>query len=92
LQSFGNILIPPGSGELASGLHGEGRMAEPEEIVIFWTDDIKKKLPLVNKRYWLPPGLLMRLLIRYVYWQPFIGQNGVCHWLMNWLRWVQMLL
>ena len=29
LQSFGNILIPSGFGELASGLVGEGRMAEP---------------------------------------------------------------
>ena len=32
LQSFGNILIPAESGELASGLVGEGRMAEPETI------------------------------------------------------------
>ena len=33
IQSYGNILIKPGSGELASGLVGEGRMAEPEEIM-----------------------------------------------------------
>ncbi|MBE7177899.1 MAG: bifunctional phosphopantothenoylcysteine decarboxylase/phosphopantothenate--cysteine ligase CoaBC [Mucilaginibacter polytrichastri] len=33
LQSFGNLLIEPGTGELASGLSGEGRLAEPEEIV-----------------------------------------------------------
>lgn len=46
LQSFGNILLQPGSGELASGLHGEGRMAEPEEIVEFLINDIKKNLPL----------------------------------------------
>lgn len=32
LQSFGNQLIPSAFGELASGLIGEGRMAEPEEI------------------------------------------------------------
>jgi phosphopantothenoylcysteine decarboxylase/phosphopantothenate--cysteine ligase len=32
LQSYGNILIQPNAGELASGLIGEGRMAEPEEI------------------------------------------------------------
>ncbi|MGF1533509.1 MAG: bifunctional phosphopantothenoylcysteine decarboxylase/phosphopantothenate--cysteine ligase CoaBC [Bernardetiaceae bacterium] len=32
LQRFGNHLIPSGVGALASGLHGEGRMAEPEEI------------------------------------------------------------
>jgi phosphopantothenoylcysteine decarboxylase/phosphopantothenate--cysteine ligase len=33
LQSYGNTLIPVGYGELASGLTGEGRMAEPEEIL-----------------------------------------------------------
>lgn len=32
LESYGNMMIPPNSGELASGLEGEGRMAEPEEI------------------------------------------------------------
>jgi phosphopantothenoylcysteine decarboxylase/phosphopantothenate--cysteine ligase len=32
LESFGNRLIPVGVGELASGLSGAGRMAEPEEI------------------------------------------------------------
>ncbi len=32
IQSFGNILIKPESGELASGLHGEGRLAEPQTI------------------------------------------------------------
>ncbi|WP_431199815.1 bifunctional phosphopantothenoylcysteine decarboxylase/phosphopantothenate--cysteine ligase CoaBC [Mucilaginibacter sp. P25] len=42
LQSFDNIMIPPGNGELASGLHGEGRMAEPEEIVAFLEAESKK--------------------------------------------------
>ena len=44
LQSFGNVLIAPGSGELASGLYGEGRMAEPDEIVTFLSSAIKKLL------------------------------------------------
>lgn len=35
LTSFGNLMIPVGSGELASGLVGEGRLAEPEEILEF---------------------------------------------------------
>jgi phosphopantothenoylcysteine decarboxylase / phosphopantothenate---cysteine ligase len=35
LKSFGHSIIPVGDGELASGLHGEGRMAEPEDIVMF---------------------------------------------------------
>ncbi|MFA7379690.1 MAG: bifunctional phosphopantothenoylcysteine decarboxylase/phosphopantothenate--cysteine ligase CoaBC [Bacteroidia bacterium] len=33
LQAYGNMLIPAAKGELASGLNGEGRMAEPEEIL-----------------------------------------------------------
>lgn len=33
LADHGNILLPVGNGELASGLSGNGRMAEPEEIV-----------------------------------------------------------
>lgn len=33
LQSYGNLIIPVGHGELASGLVGDGRMAEPEDIV-----------------------------------------------------------
>jgi phosphopantothenoylcysteine decarboxylase/phosphopantothenate--cysteine ligase len=56
LQSYNNILIPPGSGELASGLYGEGRMAEPEEIVKFVETDIKRKLPLVNQKILVTAG------------------------------------
>jgi phosphopantothenoylcysteine decarboxylase/phosphopantothenate--cysteine ligase len=33
LEIYGNKIIPVGNGELASGLMGEGRMAEPEEII-----------------------------------------------------------
>jgi len=33
LRSFGNIIIEPREGELASGLEGKGRMEEPENIV-----------------------------------------------------------
>lgn len=35
LNSYGNTIIPVGTGALASGLEGEGRMAEPIEIVEF---------------------------------------------------------
>ncbi len=37
LESFGNKIIPVEKGDLASGLHGEGRMAEPEQILDFIT-------------------------------------------------------
>lgn len=56
LQSFGNILIPATSGELASGLVGEGRMAEPEDIVSFMENDILDKLPLKGKKVLITAG------------------------------------
>ena len=49
LISISNILIPPTSGELASGLIGEGRMEEPEEIVDFIERDLIVKSPLNGK-------------------------------------------
>ena len=56
VQSYGNILIKPGTGELASGLHGEGRMAEPEEIVSFLDADIKSKMPLADCKILVTAG------------------------------------
>ena len=56
LQSFGNILIPATSGELASGLVGEGRMAEPEDIVSFIEKDVVSKLPLRGKKILITAG------------------------------------
>lgn len=56
LQSFGNLLIPAGSGELASGLVGEGRMAEPEEIVEFIENDLLNKAPLKGKKVLISAG------------------------------------
>jgi len=56
LQSFGNIIIPPATGELASGLYGEGRMAEPEDIIDFLSAELKKKLPLANQKILVTAG------------------------------------
>jgi phosphopantothenoylcysteine decarboxylase/phosphopantothenate--cysteine ligase len=56
LKSFKNILIPSNFGELASGLVGEGRMAEPNEIVAFIENDISEKLPLKNKTVLITAG------------------------------------
>ena len=41
LQSYGNFIIPAEHGELASGLTGEGRMAEPEHIVEFLASETR---------------------------------------------------
>ncbi len=56
LESFGNTIIPATSGELASGLVGKGRMAEPEDIVTFITKDILSQLPLKGKKVLITAG------------------------------------
>ncbi len=56
LESFGNTMIPAETGELASGLHGEGRMAEPETIVQFLIKDLTKDLPLSGKKILITAG------------------------------------
>jgi phosphopantothenoylcysteine decarboxylase / phosphopantothenate---cysteine ligase len=56
LNSFGNVMIPAESGELASGLSGEGRMAEPENIIAFLESDLERKLPLRGKKILITAG------------------------------------
>nr|WP_294939265.1 bifunctional phosphopantothenoylcysteine decarboxylase/phosphopantothenate--cysteine ligase CoaBC [uncultured Flavobacterium sp.] len=56
LKDFGNIMIPAESGELASGLSGEGRMAEPENIISFLEKDLESKLPLKGKKVLVTAG------------------------------------
>lgn len=56
LRDFGNIIIPAEKGELASGLSGEGRMAEPENIVAFLEKDLESKLPLKGKKILVTAG------------------------------------
>lgn len=43
IKSYGNKIIPVNAGELASGLSGEGRMAEPDEIVQFLRKEIQQQ-------------------------------------------------
>ena len=56
LESFSNTIIPAESGELASGLLGEGRMAEPESILYFIENDILSRLPLKGKKVLITAG------------------------------------
>ena len=56
LTAYGNKMVPAGTGELASGLVGEGRMAEPEDIVSFVEKDILKQLPLYGKKVLITAG------------------------------------
>ena len=50
LALFGNLVIPAESGELASGLIGEGRMAEPEHIVSYLNNFFAQGQPLLGKK------------------------------------------
>jgi len=56
LSSYGNIIIPAEHGELASGLVGEGRMAEPAQIYQFVCKDLRDKLPLYNTKVLVTAG------------------------------------
>jgi phosphopantothenoylcysteine decarboxylase / phosphopantothenate---cysteine ligase len=56
LESFGNTIIPVGKGELASGLHGDGRMAEPEEIMQFIGERFFLTRPLAGKKALVTAG------------------------------------
>ena len=56
LINYGKIHIPVNSGFLASGLEGEGRMKEPNEIISFIINNIKKDLKLINKKILITAG------------------------------------
>ena len=56
LKNFGNTIIPAESGELASGLSGQGRMVEPENIIAFLEADLESKLPLKGKKILITAG------------------------------------
>lgn len=56
LQSFGNIIIEPESGELASGLIGKGRMEEPEKIVSFITAYFARQADFKGKKVVVTAG------------------------------------
>ena len=81
LRSYGNFIIEPQSGFLASGLEGKGRMEEPDNIVktiddFFYSkkDDLKGKRimitagPTYEKNR---PGKIHRQLLK--------RQNGICN-------------
>lgn len=56
LQSFGNHIIEPQSGFLASGLEGKGRMEEPEKIVEYLDKALDNNAPLRGKRIMITAG------------------------------------
>ncbi len=72
IQSFGNKIISVTNGELASGLSGEGRMAEPEDIITFVEDYFQNNNDLLGKKILISAGSTHEALdpVR------FIGNNS----------------
>jgi len=68
LRSYGNLIIEPSSGELASGLSGKGRMEEPEIIVEKVCNYFSSKKKLQNKKIVVTAGPTYELIdpIRYI--------------------------
>jgi phosphopantothenoylcysteine decarboxylase/phosphopantothenate--cysteine ligase len=56
LRSYGNLILEPGEGELASGLRGKGRMEEPEKIVEEVIKFFAQKKKLLNKHFLITAG------------------------------------
>lgn len=56
LRSFGNLIVEPEEGELASGLSGKGRMAEPEHIIAALQSYFSKKDTLKGKTFLVTAG------------------------------------
>lgn len=62
LRTFGHHIISPVAGELASGLIGKGRMAEPEEILSAVIDHFHPNLPLKDRRILITAGPTYELI------------------------------
>ena len=78
LVKSSNILIPPSLGELASGLYGEGRMEEPENIISFLEKDLLNKSPLHGKKILITAGPTLEKIDRVRYISNFsTGKMGV---------------
>lgn len=56
LRQRGNLVIPVDNGELASGLFGDGRMAEPEQLLKFLEDNIFLNKDLEGKKVLVTAG------------------------------------
>lgn len=56
LKEYGNLIVEPAEGYLASGLEGKGRMEEPENILDFAANFLNRKKKLLNKTFLVTAG------------------------------------
>jgi len=68
VTSFGNKVIPVANGELASGLYGDGRMAEPEDILQYLQDFFFSTKELIGKKILVSAGPTQEAIdpVRYI--------------------------
>lgn len=68
LASYGNHLFPVGKGALASGLNGEGRMAEPEQIIDYLEEYFSYSNEFQGKKILISAGPTRELIdpVRYI--------------------------
>lgn len=78
IKSYGNEIIPVGHGELASGLVGDGRMAEPEDIVDYINGSLNQNQDLTGKKVLITAGPTYEHLdpVRYI-GNPSSGKMGI---------------
>lgn len=79
LRSYGNTVLQVNSGKLASGLNGQGRMLEPEEIVQYLIQKTFRNKRLAGKRVLVTAGPTQELIDPVRYISNFsTGKMGVC--------------
>ena len=79
LRSYGNTVLQVNSGELASGLIGQGRMLEPDEIVQHLIENTFRGTKLAGKRILVTAGPTQELLDPVRYISNFsTGKMGMC--------------
>lgn len=79
LEEFGNLLIPVGHGELASGLVGDGRMAEPIDIQRHVTEYVEKDQFFKGRRFIITAGPTREAIdpVRFI-GNRSTGKMGIC--------------
>lgn len=78
LISYGNHVIEPGTGFLASGLEGKGRMAEPSDIVVALENFFESKSDMAGKKSddHCRPDIRKNRSCE-IYRQLFVGKDGI---------------
>lgn len=93
LRSYGNTVLQVNSGELASGLIGQGRMLEPDEIVQHLIENTFRGTKLAGKRVLVTAGPTQELLDPVRYISNFsTGKMGMCLAEVSYLEGAEVIL